>query len=76
MHFKMSKKAGKAPNAAIAALFPIGWMAVATAIYLRGGDLKHLSFLGAGMVLFSMMKVLPYQRAKGVWLKPTNYSAN
>lgn len=61
-HIKQSMKAGKKPNTLLKMLFPLGWLAIAIAIYRNGGALKHFGFVGAAMVLLSMMVVLPYQR--------------
>lgn len=65
-HVKMSKADGKEPNKMIAMLFPLGWVLVAAAIAYKGGPLRLGGVLGAGMVLLSMMQVLPWQRKNGV----------
>lgn len=61
-HIKQSMKAGKKPNLFLKMMFPLGWLAIAIAIYRNGGALKQFGILGAIMVLLSMMVILPYQR--------------
>lgn len=66
-HVKASKKAGTQPNTMVAMLFPVGWVLTAAAIFLgNNGPLRYLSFVGAAMVLYSMMVVLPWQRKNNV----------
>jgi len=66
-YVKFQMKSGKTPNPMIAMLFPIGWLITALGIwYNNKGPLKNLSWVGTGMILVSMMKILPWQRKHGV----------
>lgn len=62
MHVKMSKKAEKEPNKMIAMMFPGGWVVTALAIMMDKGKNSWLAILATGIVLVSMMFIIPKQR--------------
>lgn len=63
-HVKASKKAGKNPDKMLAMLFPLGWVLTALAIMKGSSKNRKFAIFGTGLVLVSMMLVLPWQRER------------
>lgn len=63
-HVKESKKVGKKPDKMLAMLFPVGWVGICLGILCGNTKNRMFAVLGTGLVLSSMMLVLPFQREK------------